>query len=203
MQTDPRSRIVQPSGLHASPGFFRRDLFPVDLARIGVVTNGPPSGTVQFVVTTPEVRTRVRFSLVYVPAVAGGNPVDTLWPQPKPPGFTTNFGATSLWLCKRDESCNGSGERVPVENLVGDVYTPRPLPDNGCLGFTVDAESCNDEIYGRFFVDGTDLAAGGKWVLRVSATAYQEVSQREWDRLVGKLAIRVISSADLTPGGPR
>lgn len=193
-------RQVPASGLHPSPGFYRRDLFPVDVARIGVGLGPGQTGNVEFVVTTPEVRTRVRFSLIFVPDNGAG--VAVLWPQPKPPGFTTYFGATSLWLTKRDESCNGSGERVPVENLVGDVYLPRPFPDPGCLGFTVDAETMNDEIYGRMLVDGTNLAGGGKWVLRVSVTAYQDLSQREWDRVVGKLAIRVISSVALSPGRP-
>lgn len=209
MLNDPRGRIVQPSALHPSPGFHRRDLFPVDLARCSGEESRElaSGGVVEFVVTTPEVRSQVRLSLIFVPStypgglVPGLGVIDYFWPTPKPVPFASYFGATALWLAKRDESCNGSGENVPVENLVGDVWAPRPLPDPGCLGFTASAETCNDELWGRFTVDASLIVGfAGKWVLRASAVDYQGVSEQEWNRVVGRFAIRVIKSANLAGG---
>lgn len=186
----------------------RRDLDVKDLCRIDGEDQRsglPPGGDVVFAVTTPEVRTRLRFSLIFVPfsfpAGSSGDLIDRFWPNPKPPGFTTFFATTALWLSKRDEPVNGSAENVPVQNLVGDIWTPTVLPDPGCLGFTREFETCNDEVYGRFHVDSTLFDGfSGKWVLRVSAAAYQGMTEDEWNRVMGRVAIRLIKTGNF--GGP-
>jgi hypothetical protein len=158
----------------------------------------------EFVVGSPEVRCRVRGTLVFVPdLVPGGTTplaqtVDQFWPSAMTPSY---FGATGLWLAKRDESTNGSGDRVPTENLVGGVYAPRTIPDQGCLGYTFEAETCSDELWGRLTVDGLAMAgATGKWVLRTSVVAYQLLTENEWRRVLGKFFARAVRTCTVVGG---
>jgi len=199
-------RAVQPSGLHPSPEFHRQDLPARDIATITVEETRelPLTATASFVVQTPDVRCRVRGTLIFVPdgfpgAATSGEIVDRFWPPSAPAGY---FGTTSLWLAKRDEATNGSADRLPVENLVGSIAAFRPLPDPGCMGFTFDVESCNDEVWGRFAVDARQFVGhGGKWVLRTSAVAYESMTEGEWKRVSSRFAARVLTAAVLSSAG--
>lgn len=190
--TDLRRRIVQPSALHPSGEFQRRDLPAIDVAFVaGVGGQGPQTGYAEFVMATPEVRCRIRGSLIFVPQLPGVDLISTMWDA------GGKFGGSALWLAKRDEATNGSAERVPVENLVGAYGALRPIPDPGCLGFTFDLEVCADEVWGRFLVDSTLMDFPGKWVLRPSAVAYQAMTDVEWNRLLGRFSVRALHAPTL------
>lgn len=192
------ARNVQPSALHPSPLLHRRDLPPIVLARVFIdeEREGNETGTVEFVVTTPEVRCRILGALIWVPTSyplgSTGQIVDRFWPAGH--GAFTFWGDTALWLAKRHEAALISGVKVPTENVVGNIDTPRVFPDPGCLGCEFEAETYGDELWGRLFVDASLLASEGVWVLRAAAADYTGVNEVEWNRVLGKFAIRALNA---------
>lgn len=206
MTYDPNGRNVQPSDLHPSPGFHRRELQPIVLGRIIWSGDFDPSGDAEFVVTTPEIRTRVRLEIIFCPdpgTIPNPNDPQIFW------GWASNrqnlFAGHTLWLTKRSNpELHGWGE-VNVENLVGDIWQGEPIPMPGCLGYHIEAETTADEIWGRLHIGGvgqqvTQLPAG-TWILRVSADAVHPMEKDEWDRLVSRFARRSLVGANVSNQG--
>lgn len=197
MSYDPRVRnvITPPSANHPSPGFHRRNLPALVVGRIVHDENVAVTDDAEFVVTTPEVRARVRIDLVWCPdvSVAAPNEPETYWGTS---GAKANlFDGCTLWLTKRAEATQHGVGCVNVENLVGDIYAPADIPEPGCLGYHVEAETCAEEIWGRFAVGGVSPAPSGLplgvWVLRVACDQKDEMTEDEWNRVLGKFSVRV------------
>lgn len=200
-----RDRVVQSSALHPSPELEHHDLPSIELCEIfessyrgspivlpnGIVIPGNhTSGDVEFVVVTPEVRSRIKGVLLFIPGA--GLPVtpDAYWPDaPAAP----LFGATNLWLAKReDEPVLGGGMgAVPVENLAGSIVAGQPIPDPGCLGYIFEVETTANEIWGRLHIDSEHLRSG-RWVLKVAADAVYPMTPFEWKRVCSRFARRVV-----------
>lgn len=197
MSNRPQSytREVQPSALHYSPGFHRFDLPPVILAEVifnDGSTQDPTTGTVEFFVTTPEVRSRIKVALVWVPGAGESSDVDSYWVGGG--GLPINkFGMTALWLAKRECGMHGSGSFVPVENLAGDIYAGEPIPDHGDLGYIAEVETTAEQVWGRFFIDAGGLRVG-TWVLKCAVDALEDISEREWKRVCERFARQVLYS---------
>jgi hypothetical protein len=191
-------RHVQPSALHLSPGFHRKDLPPVVIA--DVLDQGRATlGDAEFVVGTPEVRCRIKVLLRWVPAAHNPwkSPDDYHFLAGAPAVPVSRFGPTSLWLAKRDDVDMGGRGCAPVENLAGDIFAGLPIPDRGCLGFVCEAETTVQEIWGRLHLETTSTGPG-RWVLAAAADAMEQLSEREWDRVSTRFFCRVIQGAVLS-----
>jgi|WetSurMetagenome_2_1015567.scaffolds.fasta_scaffold25843_3 hypothetical protein len=199
-------RRVQPSALHLSPCFHRKDLPCQVLANVRI----PPAeasifdGDVEFVVGTPEVRCRVKGLLKWVPAAT--NPYvlpehyHFLYGGPPAVPFS-RFGQTSLWLAKRDDVDLGGRGCMPVENLVGDIYAGVPIPERGCLGFVFEVEVAVPEIWGRFHIDTADDPGEGRWVLSAAIDAVEQMDEVEWNRVSCRAFVRAIGGLVLDVTG--
>jgi hypothetical protein len=198
-------RIVPASSGHPAPDFNRFRLQPIDLAHVTYGGRGDDEGDAEFVIRTPEVRCRVRVTIMLAPLTfppgATGDVVDRIWNGHTAPGASL-FGGTQLWVAKRDEPGRHSGESLPVENIVGSYASYRPGPDPGCLGFTFDFESCNDEVWGRLHVDASAMTFSGVWVLRASIVGFQGVTPVEWDRVTSRFEARVVKALNLVGHEP-
>ena len=199
-----RGRIVQPSALHPSPTLHRRDLPAIEICTIvgGREARGDDTGVSEIAITTPESRCHVRGSVIFVPSVmpVPGNAIDALWPTGTPAGF---FGSTAIWVAKRDESTNGSAERVPVQNVAGNKNAFQTFPDIGCLGYAFETTSGTDEIWARINFDARSLVGfEGKWILRVAVAEHEQMREEEWNRVVGRFAVRAIRTCNLVAGSP-
>jgi hypothetical protein len=211
------TRIVQPSALHPSPSLQRRDLPPIDLCAVepdgftrdddfGFVVEPAPTvyeGDVDFVVTTPEVRSRIKVDLIYVPNMADPRRQpgpEYYWLDPVTAAHRNLFGNTALWMTKREEPALGGGYSENVENLVGDIYTSQPIPDPGCMGFVGEFETASQEVWGRLHVKSTDLWSG-RWVLKVAANAVYDMNDVEWNRVCSRFACRALGSLRLLGKG--
>jgi hypothetical protein len=203
-----RGRLVSPpSALHPSPGFHRRDLPAQLLCRSTLPLDGRTvigTGTAQFVVTTPDVRARVKLDLIFVPdaAVQAAFPdlLGHFWGTKLAP--VNLFDKCALWLTKRGEP-GIHGGHVNVENLLGDIYDGEPIPEPGCLGYHVEAETCAEELWGRVHFgdaeEGFAVPMGlGVWYVRAAAHGYEQMSEGEWERVVSRFAIRVEQSCVVT-----
>jgi hypothetical protein len=195
-------RHVERSALHYSPGFHRKDLPPVVLANVIDVPARSRSGDAEFVVGTPEVRCRIKILLRWVPAAQNllVNPGDYHFLVGGVP--TSRFGATSLWLAKRDDVDMGGRGCMPVENLAGDIYAGLPIPDRGCMGYICEAETVAQEIWGRLVVDVNGLPGAGRWVLAASADAIEQMTEEEWARVSTRFFARAIRGAELSAAQP-
>lgn len=192
-------RTIQPSALHYSPGFHRFDLPPRVLAEVVFndgSTQDPQTGTVEFYVTTPEVRTRIKVALVWVPGAGESSAVDSYWFNGAL--HINKFGDTALWLVKRECGMHGSGSFVHVENLAGDIYVGEPVPDTGDMGYIAEVETTAEQVWGRFFIDAAALKVG-TWVLKCATNALEDISESEWKRVCERFAIQVTSAWKLAP----
>lgn len=212
LTSNQRGRQVHPSGLHPSPGFHRRDIEPRLLCRIVDEARPDPEfvpfADCEFVLTTPDVRARVKLDLVWAP-----NP-ESLAASPQ---FATPeyywaagpalhlFRGIGLWLTKRTDPCLFSGI-VNAENLVGDIWTPQAIPDPGCLAYHVEIDTCAEELWGRLHVagpgQGAPILPPGTWFVRAAAHGYESMSDDEWNRLTGRFALRVQRSATVNVFAP-
>lgn len=196
-----RDRIVQPSALHLSPELRHIDLPPVQVVNVLASREAPSSpqtGVAEIVVQTPETRCRVKGVLLWVPRSTNllVSPAD-YWPA----GPRNLFGATSIWLAKRDESAvNGRGA-IPVENLAGDIFAGLQIPEPGCLGWMFEVQTSGQEVWGRFAVDATATGAG-QWMLKATCDAIDPMTDVEWNRVHSRFACRVVSGAVLQEGRP-
>lgn len=199
-------RRVQPSAMHFSPGFHRKDLPPIVLAEVSLDGGRilPLSGTVDFMVGTPEVRCRIKGLLRWVPAANNllRQPADYHYLSGGVP--TSRFGGTQLWLAKRDDVDLGGCGFAPVENLLGDIFGPVPVPERGCLGFVFEAETTVPEIWGRFTVDCLAMPGAGRWVLSAAADGVDQMTAEEWARVSCRFYLRAEGGLVLqnpNPGG--
>lgn len=183
-------RKVQPSALHYSPTLQRRDLSPLVLADCAAEGRAA-DGVAEFAITTPEVRCRIKGVIRWVPSAANPltRPDDYHYMSGAPPLPTSRFAGTGLWLAKRDDVDLGGRGMAPVENLLGDIYTPW-LVDRGCLGILFEAETAAMELWGRFYVDLGGFPGPGAWVLKAAANAVEPMNDTEWARVSSRFAIR-------------
>lgn len=195
-------RRVQPSALHLSPGFHRRDLPPLVLATVLGTSQTGNSGTCEFMVGTPEVRCRLKGLLRWVPAAGNvlSAPEDYYFLQGGMP--FSRFGASTLWLAKRDDVDMGGRGLRPVENLLGDIFGPVPIPDPGCMGFLFEAETAAPEIWGRLTIDCSGSPGDGAWVLSVAADAVHPMTEEEWARVNSRMYLRGGGLLLANPGRP-
>jgi hypothetical protein len=197
-----RTRAGYPSALHPSARFHRRDLPPLVLANVDGTdarSEHPTGGQAQFVVGTPEVRCRIKATVLWIPAPE--NPLvlpDVYWSlQGMPPAPVCRLDGCGLWVAKREDTALGGRAFSPVENLAGDIFQPAPL-EVGCLGWTVEAETAADEIYGRLTITTTHEPGAGRWVVRAAADAVEEMTGPEWDRVTSRFFIRALQSCHLS-----
>ncbi len=190
---DSSGRRVQPSALHPSPGFHRRDLPPVVVAEVALDDRTRAwSGTAEFAVGTPEVRARIKGLLRWVPDASNPLTLPEHYWLLDPGGAHINlFGTTNLWLAKRDDVDHGGRGLMPVENLAGDRYAGLPIPEPGCLGWVFEAETTVPEIWGRFQIDASGGIGAGRWVLSAAADAVDPMTEGEWDRVCSRFYVKV------------
>jgi len=199
-------RQVMRSAFHPTPGLHRKNLPSLILGRISDDFGRVQTtfGLARFVVTTPEVRCLTRIDLHWCPDTP--QTIEDLWGTHDAPANA--FAGHALWLTKRGEpGLHGAGQQN-IENLLGDCYHGIDVPQPGCLGYHLEAETCADELWGRLRLGGvddqtlTDLPAG-IWVLRAACDAVEQLSKEEWDRVLERFAVRVDASPTiLTNEGP-
>jgi hypothetical protein len=195
-----KQRRVQPSALHPSPGFLRRDLPPVQIVDVSGLPEGgrTTSGYAEFKISTPEARCRIKGVVRWVPAADNSRtrPEDYWFLAGVPPAPYTLFGATGLWLAKRDDVDLGGRGLAPVENLMGDLFAPARI-QRGCLGFFFEVETAAHELWGRLEADCGNFPGDGRWVVKAAADAVEEMAREEWDRLTCRFYLSCITGLQL------
>jgi hypothetical protein len=154
------------------PGWQRWIPKPIVLARVAGLGTGNVV-TSNFQVPMPDSRLRVKISLLFIRAVAGG-----VTP------------AATLWLFENDDDASGGngadGEQIALGNIEGTFSAPTAIPAAvGLNGYSREFFTAADYIGGQLRVIDTPAVAGA-WVLQARYQPQIVLGDAEWQIVVSQ-----------------